>query len=308
MSREHIQFLVALLSFGAVTGLIFVLGQYLSAQTKIQRRLSGPNIKVGSSPEDRFGLLQEFITRNFSDQRFNVDSTLRGKLRRELLRAGFFRDDALNYYLFFRMALPVVLPLISYLGIYMFIWNAPWYWKFIVLCATIALAVIGPDIYLDQRQRRLAENYRNIFPDFLDLLVVCIDAGLSLEASLERVSSQIVKQSRELGMNLMIMSAETRAGRNTIEALTGLADRLVIDEARSLVLVLRQSLQLGSDVGDTFRVYSEEMREKRVMRAEENANKLPVKMTIPLALFIFPVVLIVVLFPIAIRMLKLLAM
>jgi tight adherence protein C len=102
----------------------------------------------------------------------------------------------------------------------------------------------------------------------------------------------------------MIMASETRAGRNTIDALDTLADRLIIDEARSLVLVLRQSLQLGSDVGDTLGVFAEEMRDRRVLRAEENANKLPVKMTIPLALFIFPVVLIVVMFPIVIRVMK----
>jgi tight adherence protein C len=302
--RALIPFLAAMLSFGAVAGIIFVFGQFLATQAQVQRRLPVSAGKTGVSADDRLSLLQAFVTRHFSERRFGVDATLRGKLRRELLRAGYFRDDALNFYLFFRMALPVVLPSAAYLIVLFFIDGAPWYLKFLVVCATLAVAVLGPDIYLDRRQRRLARQYRDLFPDFLDLLVVCIDAGLSLEAALERVTRQIIKQSRPLGLNLMIMASETRAGRNTIDALDTLADRLIIDEARSLVLVLRQSLQLGSDVGDTLGVFAEEMRDRRVLRAEENANKLPVKMTIPLALFIFPVVLIVVMFPIVIRVMK----
>ena len=92
-----------------------------------------------------------------------------------------------------------------------------------------------------------------------------------------------------------------RAGRSTIDALNSLADRLDLDEARSFVLVLRQSVELGSDVAESLRVFSDEMRDKRVIRAEESANKLPVKMVVPLGLFIFPVILMVVMLPLALR-------
>jgi len=188
-----------------------------------------------------------------------------------------------------------------------FLGAIPWYLKLALTAASIALAIVGPSIYLDQRQRRLARHYRQIFPDLLDLLMVCIDAGLSLEASLNRITIEIIKHSRQLGLNLMMMSAEMRAGRSIIDALDSFADRVTLDEARSLVLVLRQSLELGSDIGDTLRVFSDEMRDKRVFRAEENANKLPVKMTAPLGLFIFPVVLLVVLFPVAIRLARMIS-
>jgi len=99
----------------------------------------------------------------------------------------------------------------------------------------------------------------------------------------------------------MMMGAEMRAGRSTIDALNSLADRLDLDEARSFVLVLRQSVELGSDVAESLRVFSDEMRDKRVIRAEESANKLPVKMVVPLGLFIFPVILMVVMLPLALR-------
>lgn len=88
-----------------------------------------------------------------------------------------------------------------------------------------------------------------------------------------------------------------------MEALGSWAERLNLDEARSFVLVLRQSIELGSDVGDALRVFGDDMRDRRLLRAEESANKLPVKMMLPLGLFIFPVILLVVLLPIVIKLL-----
>ena len=102
----------------------------------------------------------------------------------------------------------------------------------------------------------------------------------------------------------MLLGAETRAGRTTADALGTFADRLNLDEARAFVILLRQSLDLGTDIGDTLRVFSDEMRTKRLLRAEETANKLPVKMVIPLGGLIFPVILMVVLIPVVIRLLQ----
>jgi tight adherence protein C len=101
-----------------------------------------------------------------------------------------------------------------------------------------------------------------------------------------------------------MMSAEMRAGRSTVEALESFADRLHLDEAGSFVAMLRQSIELGSDIGDALRVFSDEMRDKRLLRAEEKANKLSVKMVIPLGLFIFPVVLLVTILPVMIKLMK----
>lgn len=306
--RDVIPLLISLLSFAAIAAAVFVAGQFLIGQRQLQRRLSTPaRITASSTADDRLSLLQGLVAKYFSDTRFGVDSTLRGKLRHELLRAGYFRTDALNYYLFFRMALPVLLPTFAYVAMLSVADGVPWYAKFVTVSAALAIAIIAPDIYLDRRQRRLAKRYREIFPDFLDLLVVCIDSGLSLEAGLARVTSQVVKQCREFGLHLVMVASEVRAGRRTIDALEALAVRLMIDEAQSLILVLRQSLELGSDVGNTLRVFGAEMREKRVLRAEEHANKLPVKLSVPLVVLIFPVVLIVIMFPVVIRLLTLFA-
>jgi len=143
-----------------------------------------------------------------------------------------------------------------------------------------------------------------VFPDLLDMLVVCTDAGLSLDAAFIRIQPEVSKQSRCLGINLAGVGAETRAGRSTADALSTFADRLNLDEARAFMIMLRQSLELGTDVGDALRVFSDEMRNKRLLRAEETANKLPVKMVLPLGGFIFPVILGVVLIPVIIRLLS----
>jgi len=241
------------------------------------------------------------IARHFDERRFGVDDTLRGKLRQNLVRAGYFRRDAINFYVLWRLAAVVLLPFLAYLVFLIVAHDGRFITKLIVIVLAMGLGVIGPDAFISRRQRLLSVEYRNVFPDFLDLMVVCVDAGLSLEGALDRITAEISKRNRFFGINLAVMAAEMRAGRTFIEALATLADRLMISEARSLVAVLRQSAELGSDVGEALRVFSDEMRGRRLLRAEEQANKLGVKMLAPLALCIFPVVLMVILLPIVVR-------
>jgi tight adherence protein C len=245
--------------------------------------------------------LTKFIARYFDEKRFGVDETVRGKLRRQLVKAGYFNNSALNYYIFARMAVVVVLPAISYVAIEVFIGNMDWYFKLVIMSVVFLLAIVGPDTFLARQHRLHAHRHQLIFPDLLDVLVVCVDAGLSLEGALDRITIEMMKQDRVLGSHLMMMRAEMRAGRSTIDALNSLSERLGFDEARSFVLVLRQSVELGSDVGEALRVFSDEMRDKRLMRAEENANKLPVKMVFPMAVLIFPVIMAEVMLPLGLR-------
>ena len=182
--------------------------------------------------------------------------------------------------------------------------SANFYLSLAIVGLAAFLAILGPDAYISQRQRKLQGEYRLVFPDLLDMLVVCIDAGLSLDAALLRIQPEVSKESRALGTNLSLLGAESRAGRSTTDALGTFADRLNLDEARAFSILLRQSLELGTDVSEALRVFSDEMRTKRLLRAEENANKLPVKMVIPLGTLIFPVILMLVMFPIIIRLLS----
>ena len=298
--QDSIPYLVAFLSFGTVSAVAFLAGQYFMVQSRIHKRLMVPSQSVLSDTPS-LPALAKFIARYFDEKRFGVDETLRGKLRRELVKAGYFNNNALNYYIFARMAVVIVLPAISYVAIEVFIGDMAWYFKLVIMSVTFLLAIVGPDAFLARQHRLHAQRHQLIFPDLLDLLVVCVDAGLSLEGALDRITIEMLKQDRVLGSHLMMMRAEMRAGRSTIDALNSLSERLGFDEARSFVLVLRQSVELGSDVGETLRVFSDEMRDKRLLRAEENANKLPVKMVFPMACFIFPVIMAEIMLPLGLR-------
>ena len=291
--------LVAVLAFLAMAGIVYVAGQYYTRAVQLSRRLPQPQGEVGTSSS---GGIAGVVARHFDGKRFGFDDTSRSKLRQNLVRAGYFRKEAVNFYVLWRIAAVLAVPVFTYLLLLIAMPQAPLATKLIVVVIAIGLGIVGPDAFISRRQRLLSVEYRNIFPDFLDLTVVCVDAGLGVEAALDRITGEISKWSKAFGTNLVIMSAEIRAGRSFVEALATLADRLMIAEARSLVAVLRQSIELGSDVAETLRVFSDEMRARRLLRAEEQANKLSVKMIIPLALFIFPVVLMVVLLPMAIRL------
>jgi tight adherence protein C len=301
MLTDFSPLLITIFAFGAVATTVFVIGQFLTLQVRLQKRIAVPrrDTRSRSSLASSFDSL---VSTYFDEKRFGVVGSVRTKLRHELVRAGFFRPDAINYYIFARMTVAAILPTAAYLLTQELLPGAEWYLKLAIVAVAIMVGVLGPDAYIARRQRKLQEGFRSAFPDMLDLIVVCVDAGLSLEAALDRISAEIALQNRVLGINLGLMGAEMRAGRSTIDALGSLADRIGINEARSLVAMLRQSIELGTDVGDALRVYSDEMRDRRLLRAEERANALPVKMIGPLGLFIFPVILGLVLLPVVVRL------
>jgi tight adherence protein C len=296
---ESIPLIVALLAFCATGGLAFVVGQYYLRAAHLGRRL--PVLQEATGDRSSAGGIAAMVASHFDEKRFGVDDTVRGQLRLNLIRAGYFRKDAVNFYVFWRLVAAALLPLLGYLVIGFVTNNAPIGIKFVFVAATAGMGIIGPDAFVSRRQRLLTTEYRTVFPDFLDLLVVCVDAGLSLEGAIDRITSEISARSKLFGINLAVMGAEMRAGRTFVESLGTLADRLMIPEARALLAILRQSAELGSDVGEALRVFGDEMREKRMLRAEEQANKLSVKMLIPMTLCIFPLVLMVIALPLVIR-------
>ncbi|WP_199500285.1 type II secretion system F family protein [Methylovirgula sp. 4M-Z18] len=224
-------------------------------------------------------------------------------MRLQLLRAGFFRSDAISYYIFARVCTVCSVPICVFLLIRLLLPNTAFLVQMVLVAASTGIAILLPDAFLARRQGQLEHEYRLVFPDMLDLLVVCVGAGLSIEGGFERVRGQLRKQSAALGLNLDMLAAEMRAGRPMVDALNSLADRLAIDEAASFVGVIRHSYELGGDVGGALRVFSDDMRDKRLLRAEEMANKLSVKIVLPLALFIFPVILTIIMLPVILKLL-----
>lgn len=224
-------------------------------------------------------------------------------LEAKLFRAGFHHQSAPAFYALIRIGFVAVGFLAAYLLLSRLLPpRLPTFLPFAGAFLFGLCCIVIPSIALDRFENAQKLKYRRGFPDFMDMMLTCADAGMSLEAAVERVSNELAGTHKALGIQLAIMTLQMRAGKPLRDALRELADRIGIDEARSVAVLFRQSEELGTSLTDALRVYSDEMRTQRVLRAEEKANALPVKMVLPLGLCVFPVVLMIVMLPVIIRM------
>jgi len=239
--------------------------------------------------------LMDYATRHFSTEKDN-----QRELKRRLVQAGFLDPRAAAFFLLARILMGLGLAVAALVLVPTFlenIGNDVWYFVF-------GGGVVGyflPNFYLKRRIRARENEHRAGFPDFMDLLVVCADAGLSMEAALDRVGRELSDSYPSLSANIYMATLEIRAGRSLSEALEHFGDRLGLDEARSFATLLQQSEELGSSLTDALRVYSDDMRHQRLSRAEEKAYSLPAKLSVPLTLCVFPVVIIVIMLPVYVR-------
>ncbi len=234
-------------------------------------------------------------------QKLDWNESERTQLERDLVAAGFFGPNNVLWYQGIRLALLIGLPItVSFLlslgGVTL--QSASGY---AMLAAVGGAGFLLPGRYLVYRQNSMRQQCRDGFPDFLDLMVVCAEAGLSPRAAIDRISREISFSYPYLGSNLYLMSLELRAGASLVESIDNLAQRTGIEEITNLGSLLLQTEQLGTSLTDALRVYSDEMRDKRLSKAEEKAHSLPVKLTLPMGLFIFPVMLVVIVLPLIAR-------
>jgi tight adherence protein C len=288
-------------AFASVAGITFTVGHMITSRNRLQRRL--PTALALTSGDGMGDLVGE----PFGDDRFGLGQKLGKELRLKLMRAGYFSPRAVRYYVLARVCAVIAAPLMVLLASALLMRELSTFNFVLAAAASVGIGVLGPDAYLSRRQGSQLAEYRLNFPDLLDLLTVCVTAGLTVEASFDRIRDRLSKRSRALGHNIALMGAEMRAGRSSVDALGAFADRLGLDEAASFVAVLRHSVELGGDVATTLREFSEDMRSKRMLLAEKKANELPVKMVVPLALGIFPVILMICLLPVILKLLRLIA-
>ncbi|MGH6934444.1 MAG: type II secretion system F family protein [Dongiaceae bacterium] len=164
-----------------------------------------------------------------------------------------------------------------------------------------AIGYVAPAWRVDYRRAKRQRLIREGFPDSLDLLLICVEAGLGLDAAISKVSSELSLAHPILAEHYRFVGAELRAGRSRHEALRGFSDRTGVDEVRSLVTLLIQSDELGTSIAQALRVHAFEMRAQRLLRAEEKAHKIPVKLAFPLMFGLIPVVFMVTLTPAIIK-------
>jgi tight adherence protein C len=226
------------------------------------------------------------------------------KIRAELIRAGYFRKDAVLCYYIARAVLACLLAYMALVLARNLMPSSSTAANGGVVIAGALIGLVLPALHLRSRHNSLHQQCVLGFPAFLDLLLVCCEAGLAPRAGIERVSREITKTHPFLGANLFFMTLELRAGRPLVEAIDALGRRINVDEAKSLGSLLQQTEALGTNLTHALRVYSDEMQARRLLRAEEKAHGLPVKLVLPLALFVFPAMLVVVLMPVFIRIHK----
>jgi tight adherence protein C len=208
-----------------------------------------------------------------------------------MIRAGYRSPEALLAMRGVKLIVPIgTLSAVYFFGLYRL--NA-----FLVPVVALGLGYLIPDMWLTWRVSARQRRLRRALPDALDLLVICVEAGLGLDQALMKVAQDMKITHPELSEELQLVNLEMRIGKTRIDALRELARRTGLDDIKALVAMLIQTERFGTSIAQSLRVYSDDMRVKRRQRAEEMSAKTSVKMVPPLVFFIFPALMVVILGP-----------
>ena len=315
MSLETIIYVVGLvLTVGAVGGLALIGVGELRVRALRRSRLAGGGAGsyVGSvdGGADKSGGLGEQLlgtVRRLGQQSAVRDPAKVSLLRSRLMQAGFHNREAPVIFLGVKAAAMLMATIAVVLTLPMLMSGKGGNLGGLALAVTVSLiALYGPEWVLSQRKTTREREYSEGFPDLLDLLVASVEAGLSLDAAVTRVTEELERRYPNLTVHLRFLVLELRAGRARKDAWSAFADRLGIEDARALATMLRQAEDMGTSLGETLSVFSSDMRQKRMLRAEEKALGLSAKLTVPLILFIFPSLLGALMLPAAARLMQVL--
>ncbi len=297
---------VFLLVFLTTSGLGFVL--FLRAygdDRRVRQRLrtlSVGDFDLGPAPTGLWELVRSMVQRLGSLLLPSKEKSL-AQLRGQLLRAGQFNPNALKVFYGVKLTLMIVLPVFAAL-IPFCVGFFGLRWAVLASCSASCIGILLPSLWLarqvDNRQRAL----RRALPDALDMLVLCLEGGLSLTAALQRVSGELQEVHPILGEEMAIVQQTTQLGVSVGEAFRKFGERCGLPDVRDLASVLLQSERFGAGVVKSLRAYSDHFREERQQRAEEQAQVAAVKILFPMLLFIFPAVFIVLLGPAALQIAK----
>lgn len=286
---------IAIISFLVVFLLIASGGVLLFYREQMSKRLSAviaPESKqknlIGTLQQSGFSLagVVEHLEKVIPKSQAEVSV-----LQQRLIRAGYREESTVS---FFRgtkvIAIVLLVAIVFFSGIAE---GNP----FVIYVCALGLGFLAPDMLLGQIIKRRQNKIRRGLPDALDLLVICLEAGLSLDQAVKRTAEELKRAYPALCDELGIVVLEQRAGRPRTDCWRHMAERTDVENVRNLVSVLVQSEQFGTSVAKTLRVHSENLRVQRIQKVEEKAAKTTVKLVFPLVLFIFPSLFLVVLGP-----------
>ncbi|GIL02931.1 MAG: type II secretion protein F [Alphaproteobacteria bacterium] len=303
-------------AFGAllVFGLLFYLMQERGearSRSDLRKRLdisapARPAAADGEPPPDRSAARRAAgkFARRTNDFYASSDPKSLRAMQMQLIQAGYLHPQALGYFIASRIVLALALGLLVAIAVLLALphWVLTTKLMAILMAATIGYFV--PNFLVGRRIKQLRQLNRAGFPDVMDLMIVAAEAGLTMEASIERIAHEIERTYPALSRQLAIAALEIRAGRPLDQALRAFGERLGLEEVQGFATMIQQSKELGTSIADALRVYSDEMRHKRMMAAEEKAYALPAKLSIPVTAFILPIVIGIAVLPTVVRLMN----
>lgn len=297
--------LILLLVFVTTVFIIFGASHWLFGTfSPVRRRLreiADPKTDLGHR-ESREGAFTVRIIEPVARIMLPADDWQKSRIKSRLVQAGFRQPKAMSWFLATKLISAFVLPLLIVMPLLVlgYLGDKPAV-GVVVLCIAGLAGFLGPDIFLHSRIETRQNTIASSFPDALDMLVVCVEAGLGLDAAISRVSGELGHAHPMIAEELQLVSLELRAGKARDAALRGLSERTSVEEISALTSILIQSEQFGTSIASALREHADGMRLVRIQTAREKAAKLPVKLIFPIMLFIFPALFLVVLGPAAIR-------
>lgn len=298
--------------FVLVTGASYVMARSVEARQLARRRLFAqqdvdePTILATSLRADQTDNAWAKLVDQIERAGLSLVDTKDDTLRRKLAAAGFSSSYAPRAYTLLRLVLVIALPVFLLLLVWLSGSTPSLMKMWFILLISAAAGLYFPSLFIRAKADRRERQIVNAFPDALDLMLVCVEAGLALESAFDRVGKEMAVTHPLLAEQLGTVVLELRAGRSREDALRRMADRTGADEIRAFTTLLIQSTNLGTSIAQTLRVYAAEMRERRRMRAEEKAHRLPVLLSIPLVACMLPVMIGVLMLPAVIRVVRVL--
>jgi tight adherence protein C len=260
-------------------------------------RLNSETVRLRRSPKQYMKTIVE---------RFNLNKWVgQDAARAKLIQAGYRGQAPYVAYLFFRMVVPISMLLFSLFYVFLVLrLNQPVFVKVGICIAATYLGMQLPYLFLKNKIARRQLSIRRAFPDALDLLLICVESGMSIEAALRKVSAEIGSQSVALAEELILTTAELSYLPDRRQAYENLATRTDLDGVKSVCIALQQAERYGTPLAQTLRVMAQENRDMRMSEAEKRAAALPPKLTVPMILFFLPVLFVVILGPAAIKVME----
>jgi tight adherence protein C len=306
-----LQILTIVLSGAAVASIVFALYNW-GIDNIFKKRLSQVVRLSGVTPAPSFAKTAPqskvvSIIQILSKLSLPEEGWQSSSVQLKFVQAGIRNKNAPLYYFAVKTLLTLVLPGLLALFLYFTKPGISFVLDMFMVLATATAGYYIPELILHIIRQNRIERMRESLSDMLDLIVVCTEAGMSIDAAITRISREMVRTDPDLAQEFYLASLEMRAGATRIDALRNLALRSCLEEMNDFVSVLVQTDRFGSSLAESLRVHSDMMRSRRSQRAEELAAKIPVKVTLPLVFFIFPTLFMVILGPAIIQTIQILS-